>query len=75
MKKNNKTIALNVLYIPCNTRTIGVAYRSEHNNKHKKQVNLLMVSNGKKQHYLPAYNLSALFERNSSNHHDDFFIV
>ena len=34
-EKNNKTIALNVLYIPRNTKAISVAYRSEHNNKHK----------------------------------------
>ena len=47
-EKNNKTIALNVLYIPCNTKTISVAYRSEYNNKRKKQVILLMISNGKK---------------------------
>ena len=46
--KNNKTIALNVLYIPRNTKTINVAYRSEYNNKRKKQVILLMISNGKK---------------------------
>ena len=32
---NNKTIALNVLYIPHNTKTISVAYRSEYNNKRK----------------------------------------
>ena len=49
---NNKTIALNVLYIPHNTKTISVAYKSEYNNKRKKQVILLMISNGKKQHYL-----------------------
>ena len=47
-EKNNKTIALNVLYIPHNTKTISVAYRSEYNNKRKKQVILLMISNGKK---------------------------
>ena len=47
-ERNNKTIALNVLYIPHNTKTISVAYRSEYNNKHKKQVILLMITNGKK---------------------------
>ena len=30
-ERNNKTIALNVLYIPRNTKTISVAYRSEYN--------------------------------------------
>ena len=41
-EKNNETIALNVLYTPHNTKTISVAYRSEYNNKRKKQVTLLM---------------------------------
>ena len=64
--KTNKTIALNVLYntlySTCNTKTISVAYRSEYNNKCKKQVLLLMISNGKKQHYLAVTNLSALLQ-------------
>ena len=58
--KNNKTIALNVLYIPRNTKAISVAYRTEYNNKYKKQVILLMISNGKKQHYLAVNKLSAI---------------
>ena len=57
-EKNNKTIALNVLYIPHNTKTISVAYRSEYNNKHKKQVILLMITNGRKYLYLAVTNLS-----------------
>ena len=36
-EQNTKTIALNILFIPQNTKIIKVAYRSEHNNKHKKQ--------------------------------------
>ena len=34
-EKNDKTIALNILYMLCNIKTINVAYRSEHNNKQK----------------------------------------
>ena len=34
--RNNKTIALNVLCIPQNTKAISVAYRSEYNNNRKK---------------------------------------
>ena len=52
-------VALNVLYIPRNTKTISVAYRSEYNNKRKKQVVLLMITNGKKYHVT---NLSACFK-------------
>ena len=46
---NNKTIALNVLYIPNNTKAISVAYKSDYNNKRKKEVISLMISNGRKQ--------------------------
>ena len=73
--KNNKAIALNILYIPCNTKTISVAYRSEYNNKLKKQITLLMISNGKKQHYLAVTNLSALLQGNSSNHEGDLYCL
>ena len=37
-ERNNKIIALNLLFIQHNTEKIRVAYRSEYNNKHKKQV-------------------------------------
>ena len=74
-EKNNKTIALNVLYIPHNTKTISIAYRSEYNNKHKKQVILLMINQGKNCHYLAVANLSALFNRISSNHDGDFYCL
>ena len=71
-ERNNKTIALNILFIPHNTKTIRVAYRSEHNNKRKKQVILLMITDGKKWHFLPITNLSALLQGNSSSHEGDF---
>ena len=61
-ERNNKTIALNVLYIPHNTKTISVAYRSEYNNKRKKQVILLMITNGKKYHFFAVTNLSGLLQ-------------
>ena len=41
----------------------------------KKQVILLMITSGKKSHYLAAANLSALLEGNSSNHHEDFYCL
>ena len=75
IERNNKTIALNVLYIPQNTKTISVAYRSEYNNKRKKQVILLMITDGKKWHYLAVTNLSALLQGNSSNHEGDFYCL
>ena len=62
-ERNNKTIALNILFIPHNTEIIRVAYRSEYNHKRKKQVILLMITDGKKWHYLAITNLSALLEK------------
>ena len=39
-------IALNILYVPHNTKTIEIAYKSKHNLTREKQVILLMISNG-----------------------------
>ena len=50
-EQNKNTIALNILFIPHNTKTIRVTYRSEHNNKHKKHVVWLMITDGKKWHH------------------------
>ena len=51
-EQNNKTIALNILLVPHNAGIIRVTYRSEYNNKCKNQVNLLMIADGTKWHYL-----------------------
>ena len=65
--RNNKIIALNILFVSHNTKTIRVAYRSEYNNKRKKKVILLMITDGTKWHYLVITNLSPLFQGKSSN--------
>ena len=36
----------------CNKKEIGVAHRSKYNRKRENQVVLLMITNGKKYHYL-----------------------
>ena len=64
-----------MLYIPHNTKTISFAYRSEYNNNRKKQVILIMITKGKKSHYLAVTNLSASLQGNSSNHHGDFYCL
>ena len=51
-EKNNKTIALDVLFIPNNEKTINLAYKSKYNCKRRNQVVLLMITNGEKWHYL-----------------------
>ena len=52
-EQNNKTIALNILYIPYNTKQIKQAYISKYNNERDNQVNLLMITDGTSNwHYL-----------------------
>ena len=74
-EQNNKTNALNILFVPHNTETIRVAYRSEYNHKRKNQVNFLMITDGTKWHYLATTNMSTLLEGKSSNHHRDFYCL
>ena len=45
---NNKSIALNILYLPYNIEEIKYAYKSKHNLVRKNQVVLLMITDGKK---------------------------
>ena len=56
----NNEIALNILYVPHNTKKIQVAYKSKHNLTPEKQKNLLMISNGENSHYLVVKNLPEL---------------
>ena len=51
-ENNNKTIALNILYVPHDTEEIRHAYKSKHNLSHEYQIILLMITNGKNWHYL-----------------------
>ena len=74
-EQNNKTIALNVLFVSHNTETIRVAYRSEYNHKRKDQVNLFMITDGNKWHYLAISSLSALLEGKLLNNHGDFYCI
>ena len=73
-EQNNKEIALNILFAPHNTETIRIAYRSEYKHKRKKQVILLMITDGIKWHYLAVSHLSMRTEK-SSNHDGDFYCL
>ena len=75
IEQNNKTIALNRLFIPHNTKTIRVAYKLEHSNKRKKQVTLLMITDGKRWHHFTTTKLSALLQRNSSSYGGVFYCL
>ena len=56
-------------------KKISVVYKSKYNNKRKKQVILLMIGDGKKYHYLAVTDLSALLQKISSNHKEDFYCL
>ena len=47
-ESNNKAIALNVLYVPHNTKKIRHAYKSKYNLNCENQVILLMITDGSK---------------------------
>ena len=87
-EQNNKTIALNILFVPHNTKTIRLAYKSKDNRKRENQVVLLMITDGKKCHYLalksvrttngynrPVRSLSRLLRGITSNHIGDFYCL
>ena len=73
--ESNNEIALNILYVPHNTKKINIAYKSKHNLTREKQAILLMISNGEKWHYLTVKNLSGLLRGIASNHNADFFCL
>ena len=48
IESNNKSIALNILYVPHNTEKIRHAYKSKYNLTRENQVILLMITDGGK---------------------------
>ena len=75
-EQNNKTIALNILYLPYNTKQIKQEYISRYNNERDDQVNLLMITDGTSNwHYLTVKSISGLLRRITSNHIGDFYCL
>ena len=72
---NNKNVALNILYVPFNTKQVEIAYKSKYNLIRDNQKILLMISNGKNWHYLVVKNLSELLRGISSNHNSDYYCL
>ena len=72
---NNESIALNILYVPHNTRKIHFAYKSKHNLTREKQVILLMVTDGEKWHYTAVKRLSGLLGGVTGNNNGDFYCL
>ena len=71
----NNEVALNILYVPYNTKKINIAYKSKNNLTHERQIILLMISDNQRWHYLVVKNLSGLLRGITSNHKEDFYCL
>ena len=70
---NNKTSALNILYVPYETKQIKQAYITKHNDERDTHVNLLIITDGTSNwYYLAIKNISGLLRGITSNHNEDF---
>ena len=75
-ESNNKSIALNVLYVPHNTKKICHAYNSKSSNSTRRNQGIfLMITDGKKWHYLAVKSLTALLKGITSKHRGDFYCL
>ena len=72
---NNKDVALNILYVPFNTKKIKIAYKSKYNLIRDNQIVLIVISNGENWHYLAVKSLSRLLRVISSNHNSDYYCL
>ena len=61
--------------MPYNTKKTYIAYKSKNNLTQERQINLLMISDGQKWHYLVAKNLSGLLRGITSNQKEDFYCL
>ena len=74
-EQNNKRIALNILFVPYNTKQIRQAHISKYNSKRDNQVILLMITDGEKWHYVAVKSISRLLRGITSNHDGDFYCL
>ena len=73
--ESDNEVALNILYVPYNTKKINIAFNSKNNLTQERQIILLMISDGQKWHYLVVKNVSALLREITSNHKEDFYCL
>ena len=59
-EENNKEVAVNILYKLPNTKEIKLAYKLKYNRKHKNQVVLLMITDGKQSDEIDKWHYIAL---------------
>ena len=74
-ESNNKTIAVNILYVPLNTEEIRHAYKSKYNLKCENQVILLIITGGEKWHYLAVKKLFGLLREITGNNNGNFYYL
>ena len=74
-EQNNKTIALNIFFVPYNTKQIRPAYLSKYNYKCDNQVVLPMITDNEKWHYLVVKSVSGLLGGITSNHDGHFYCL
>ena len=74
-ESNNKSIALNILYVSHSTEKIRHEFKSKYNLKRENQVILLMITDGEKWHYLAVKSVFALFRGITSKHEEDFYCL
>ena len=72
---DNKDLALNILYVPFNTKKLEIAYKSKYNLIRDNQIILLMISNGENWHYLAVKSLFRLLRGIPSNHDGDYYCL
>ena len=61
--------------MPYNDEKLRHAYKSKYNKDRENQVTLLMITDGKKWHYLAVKSLSALLRGVTSKHVGDFYCL
>ena len=62
---NNKTIALNILFVSYNTEKVRLAYKSKYNFKRENQVILLLITDCKKMTLSCCKNLVCIAYKNN----------
>ena len=75
-EKNNSNIAIDILFVPYNTREIRQAYISKHNKTRNIHANLLMITDRTSNwHYLAIKSIPGLLRGMTSNHNGDFYCL
>ena len=74
VEQDNKTIALNILFVKYNTKQIEPTCKSKYYHKRDNKVNLLMITDDDDEnwHYLAVKSISALFKEITSNNNGDY---